>query len=221
MFMLSDQPDAQRDEEVAETMIANRQQAIKAERDQGAKSVEPAVERDVLRAWVAYAKQETKPTIERDEVKQRIKELYVSLRTANKGDGPVPVTARKLEAFMRLAESSARVRLDNEVRISDAERASRLVLRSMRDVGVDPDTGQFDADIVETGQSNSQKERKHDVLALISDLQDEGEAGAPHSMVVSQADEMGHEADRTEHTIEKLLNKGTIYQPKNNEYRRS
>lgn len=211
MFMLSDSPDEERDSEVADTMIANRQQAIRSERDYGEESVQPDVEADTLRAWVAYAKKNVKPTIDSEDVRDRIKELYVELRTANGDDGPIPVTARKLEAFMRLAESSARVRLDDEVRISDAERASKLVMKSMRDVGVDPDTGEFDADIVEAGSSQSQRDRRKWILSVVDELGDKNE-GPNRRDIVQEAGNQGLDKDLIDSDIDRLKEKGDIYE---------
>lgn len=54
-----------------------------------------------------------------------------------------------------LAEASARVRLSQTVELQDVERATRLCGRCMRDIGIDPDSGQLDANIIETGNSKS------------------------------------------------------------------
>jgi len=39
----------------------------------------------------------------------------------------------------------------------------------MKQVGIDSEMGEFDADVVETGQSKSQRDRRKQVLAIIED----------------------------------------------------
>ena len=96
-----------------------------------------------------------------DQVERALVEKYVSLRLAN-GDGEdsaVPVTLRKLLGLSRLAQASARVRLSDQVTMEDVDRAYELVRACLEDVGIDLESGEFDVDIVEAGQSTSQRER--------------------------------------------------------------
>ena len=55
----------------------------------------------------------------------------------------------------------------------DVDRALGLVMKSMEQVGIDPETGEFDVDVVETGQSKSQLDRRKQLVAVIE------EKGAP------------------------------------------
>jgi replicative DNA helicase Mcm len=56
----------------------------------------------------------------------------------------------------------------------DVFRARQLVGESMRQVGVDPETGEYDADVVETGTSHSQHERIHSMTSIISECEVKG-----------------------------------------------
>lgn len=67
----------------------------------------------------------------------------------------MPVTYRQEEAIEQLAETSAHIRLSDEVAKEDVDRALMLVEKSMEQVGIDPETGEFDVDVIETGQSKS------------------------------------------------------------------
>ena len=42
----------------------------------------------------------------------------------------------------------------------DVDRALGLVMKSVEQVGIDPEAGEFDVDVVETGQSKSQLDRR-------------------------------------------------------------
>jgi replicative DNA helicase Mcm len=178
MFMVSDSPDAEEDREVIEHMMRSRRASAKRAlgedlTDEEEDSVEPDIPLETLRAYIAHAKQEVQPYIheENEAARERLREEFLELRLANQDseDSPVPVTFRKQEAIERLAEASARVRLDDRVREEDVERALGLVKKSMRQVGVDPETGQFDADIVATGTSKTQQERIDTILAVLED----------------------------------------------------
>jgi replicative DNA helicase Mcm len=225
MFMIDDAPDADRDAEIIEGMIESaRAAAHYTEHGEAADvdDIEPAVDRDVLRAWVAHAKQSTIPTIEDSAVAEELKESFHSLRQANGDsdvDSPVPVTHRKLEAHRRIAQASARVRLSDTVEMQDIERAKELVGQSLRDVGMDPDTGQFDADIVETGTAQSQKDRIEWVKAFIAEQ--EGADPIGHETVVENAADADIDRGDAEYAIEKLKNKGEIYESKTDYYRTS
>jgi len=60
------------------------------------------------------------------------------------------VTARQLEALVRLAEASARVRLSDVITLDDTNRVIRIVMASMKQVMTD-ETGRLDADIINVG----------------------------------------------------------------------
>jgi replicative DNA helicase Mcm len=149
-----------------------------------------------------------------EEARSAIEEFYVDLRSRGEGeDAPVPVTARKLEALVRLAEASARVRLSDTVEQADADRVIDIVRKSLEDVGMDPETNEFDADMIEAGHSKSQRDRIKGLKAIIQELEEEYEEGAPYDEVIGMAVENGTDRDKAEHEIEKLKQKGEVYEP--------
>ena len=54
----------------------------------------------------------------------------------------------------------------------DVDRALGLVMKSMEQVGIDPETGEFDVDVVETGQSKRQLDRRKQLVAVIGNRQE-------------------------------------------------
>lgn len=228
MFMLHDKVDEERDSEIADKIINSWSESGLMEHTD--RDVESTSSRDIcedperaveaFRAYIAEAKQKIDPVIVDQQVKDKLKQEYLDIRLQGSDeDAPVPVTARKLEAFLRLAESSARARFSEEVGIEDVERASRLVLSSLHDVGVDPETGQFDADIVATGTSKAQRDRMKSLKQIIRELEGEFEDGAPLKEIVKRATELDIGADKTEHELDKLLKKGEAYEHQENHYR--
>ncbi len=226
MFMIDDQPTESRDEEIADAIIEDRQVGAKFTDDPQSLSkeelakIEPAVDREVLRAWIAHAKRTVTPRLS-DDLREDLRSWFVDIRTMHEGqaDAPIPTTFRKLEGILRLAEASARVRLSDDISKQDLDRAKQLVLRSMKDVGMDPETGEYDADIIETGQSKSQRKRIKNVRAIVADLSGKHDEGAPHEEILEVAEDVGYERPKTEHILMKLSKEGKIYEPEEGYYR--
>ena len=78
---------------------------------------------------------------------------------------------------------------------------------------MDPETGEFDADIIETEMSKSQRDRVKNLKALIEEIEDEYEEGAPVDEVIERAEEIGMTESKADHEIEKLKQKGEVYVP--------
>ena len=227
IFTVTDQPDPDHDSRLAKHIIkTNYAGELNTQREELAASeftseqvaavteqVAPAIDADLLRKYVAHAKRSCYPTMT-EEAKGLIEEFYVDLRSKGADeDAPVPVTARKLEAMVRLAEASARVRLSDTVEREDADRATTIVESCLKDIGVDPETGQFDADVVETGTSKTQRDRIKNIKELIADIEAEYENGAPLEEVLDRADEIGMDPGKAEREIENLRTKGEVYEP--------
>jgi replicative DNA helicase Mcm len=227
IFTVTDSPDPEEDAALAEHILqtnyagelnTQNQQLANAnyseeEIDSQTEEVAPAIEPELLRKYIAYARRTCFPTMTA-EAKQAIEDFYVDLRAKGADeDAPVPVTARQLEAVVRLAEASARLRLSDTVEQEDADRVIGIVRSCLQDIGVDPETGEFDADVVETGQSKTQRDRVKNVKSLIGEIEEEFDEGAPIEEVLDRAEEIGMDAEKAEHEIEKLKEKGELYQP--------
>ncbi len=227
IFTVTDQPDPEHDSRLARHILKtnyagelNTQRANVPSSEFTAEEVEavtqevaPEIDADLLRKYIAHAKRDCYPTMT-EEAMGIIEDFYVNLRSKGADeDAPVPVTARKLEALVRLSEASARVRLSDVVEPKDAERATGIVESCLRDIGVDPETGQFDADVVETGTSKSHRDRIKNIKGLIEEIEREYEEGAPVEEVLDRADEIGMDRSKAENEIEKLRTKGEVYEP--------
>ncbi|ACV47167.1 MULTISPECIES: ATP-binding protein [Halomicrobium] len=233
IFTVTDEPDEEEDRNLAshiiQTNYAGELHTHRVENptsdysqeqvDAVTEEVAPTIEPDLLRKYVAHAKTSCFPTMT-EEAKTEIEDFYVDLRVQGTDeDAAVPVTARKLEALVRLSEASARIRLSDTVEKEDAERATTIARYCMEQIGVDPETGEFDADVVETGTSKSQRDRIQNLKGIISDIEEEYDEGAPVDVVVERAEEVGIEESKAEHEIEKLKQKGEVYEPRTDHLR--
>jgi replicative DNA helicase Mcm len=227
IFTVTDKPDEEEDRRLADHILTtnyagelNTQREEMTSPDVSREEVEsftdevdPDIDPTLFRKYVAYAKQTCHPRMT-EPAREAIKEFYTDLRAKGTDeDAPVPVTARQLEAIVRLAEASARVRLSDQVTEADADRVIELVRSCLQDVGVDPESGEFDADVVETGTSKSQRDRIKNIKGLIAEIEAEYEDGAPVEVVLDRADEIGLDPDKADHEIDKLKQKGEVYEP--------
>ena len=108
----------------------------------------------MFRKYVAYAKRKIFPIMTND-AKEQIINFYLNLRKQGEGDNaPIAVTARQLEGLVRLAEASARMRVSDKVTADDVARTIRITMTSLKQVGMDTETGKLDIDILQVGVAN-------------------------------------------------------------------
>src|SRR3989344_3750720 len=183
------------------------------------KDSKPEFEAPFIRKYLAYAKQKIFPVLT-DQAVETIKKFYVELRsTGSTGDGtikPIPISARQLEAIVRLAEASARVKLKKNVEEEDALRAIALMKWCMTEVGMDPETGKIDIDRMTTGISASTRGRIIDVKEVLYALSEEKQGG-PISIeddLKPKVFEKGITEKKLEEAIDMLKRTGDFYEPK-------
>jgi len=217
IYTFVDEPEREHDEKVAEAVIDGWDTT--GQNEDGTKR---DMADDIYQAYIAYAREKIQPTATQS-AKEQLKEYYVDLRSQayNEEDSAIPLTARKLGALMRVAESSARARLSESIEEKDARRAIKLVDQSLHDVGIDPETGELDADVVATGTPKSQRDRIKTVRGVIDNTAPEYDAGAPVDVVIERAVEQGIDEDKVEHEIGKLKERGEVYEPETDHLRTS
>ncbi len=201
IFPVLDEPDEEKDKELAGTILQNH---IDPE------DMDAEIDQEQLRKYIAYAKKNIRPNLT-EEASRKIQEFYVNMRKKGE-EGSVPITARQLEALIRIAEASARAQLKEEVDQGDAEKAIDILTYTLKQVGMDPETGEFDIDIIESGVSNSQRNRLQKIKQLIDQLAGEDNS-AEIEEVLEEAEEEGMEKDQAEEIIERLKREGELFEP--------
>ena len=172
-----------------------------------------ALDHMFLRKYISYARTKIFPVLTENSIKI-IQKFFIGLRQKSQG-GRVTVTFRQLEALVRLAEASARIRLYESVGDEDADRAIRLYKRSMEQVGLDPETGTFDIDIIATGQSHNQTSRMMKIVEIINNLvKEQNGQCAKYDTIVAEAEKEGLDKPKVKELLEKLLKVGDIYEPR-------
>lgn len=218
MFMMEDIPDQEKDEMVAQKTVEafrDSARAAKSAMDANSEEIGGEIDPDLLTAYIAYAQENVLPELT-ETAMDRLTDFYVQVRQANGGDSesPVPVTARKLESGIRLTEASARARLSEEATLKDAERAIDLIRMSMEDVGKDPETGNYDVDAVEVGETRTQHQRREDLKSLIREVDDNHDGpGAPVGDLMQRAEKNHMDLAKVEDDLEHFRKQGHAYEP--------
>ncbi len=210
IFILKDRPDKEMD-----ALIAQR--ILEANRD--INKNKPEIPPNIMKKYIAYAKQNIKPKMSMDAIKI-IEEFYLKLRSQYSTEGeevkPIPISARQLEAIVRLTEASAKVRLSEYATLEDAKRAVDLMMSYLSDVGVDSSTGQLDIDRIITGMPSSQRNTVLTVKSMIKSETDSMPMGSsvPLSKIYEDAEKAGIDTDKVDSAISILKREGEIFEPK-------
>ncbi len=149
--------------------------------------------------------------------KEAIDELhkyYVSIRGQGGESGAVPITARQLEALIRLSEARARIRLSSIVTKEDALATITLYTSVIEKVMKDKETGNMDVDMLMTGKSKSQRDKIVQISQLIEAVEKEYEEGAPYGEVQKKAKDMGITKEFLARAVEELKRGGEVFEPR-------
>jgi len=206
IFILRDLPNRERDESIATHVLSEHRQKVKHD----------IIEKDLLRKYIAYSKQRYKPVLS-DEAVGFIKDFYVGLRnqpsiTGDVAVRPIPISARQLEALIRLAEATARARLGMKVTKKDAMRAINLMKFYLMQVGYDEETKSFDIDKI-SGNPASKRNKIHVVKGVLEEL--EGRLGKLIPMEeVEKAIEGKMSGEEFQEVMDKLKKAGDVFSPR-------
>jgi len=208
IFPIRDLPNKEKDEKIALHVLetSQRQETYTAE-----------ISQEFFRKYLAYAKQHCSPLMSKAAI-TFIKDFYVTLRNSGKADDsgvkPIPISARQLEALIRLSEASAKTRLDNKVTKEDALRAITLLKNCLMEVGFDPETGQIDIDRISTGITASTRNKIITLKEIVHTLEGKGIKTIPIEEVIAAAALKGIEESKAYEILEQLKRSGDLFEPK-------
>lgn len=219
-YTLTDNPDHDSDQNVGRNIVGRREFSKKMARkdidvsdsDDDANYDLP-IEGEMLTKYLALAKRQPEPVFASKELEHEVSDRFARFRAKHTDeDTPVPATFRKLEAMLRLAEAAAKAEFSRTIERHHVTEAMDLVMQSMEDFGMNED-GQFDADVVETGNSKPQRDRIKNIEQIIEELCEESaNAQATEEEVIDLAAEVGIGRDKATATVEKILTEiGSAY----------
>jgi replicative DNA helicase Mcm len=206
IFTLRDVPDKEKDMRIAAHVLNEHM----------AEGNEMFIERDIFRKYVAYAKQRVKPKLS-VEAAEEVKNFYVNLRNkpvaSESAMRPIPISARQLQALIRMAEASAKLRLSETVSIEDAQKSIELMKYYLMQVGYDYESKTFDIDKVTNKMSSAKMNKIFTVKETITALSNKFGKEIPiEELKEDLKDKMSE--DEVDEAVNKLVNGNEIYRPK-------
>jgi len=204
IFILRDVPDKIKDEAMAKHIME-------------LEKIEGIIDRDLVKKYIIYAKRLT-PKLTK-EVANFLMEKFLALRERQKEEDPIPITARQFESLIRLSEAHARVFLRTEIHIEDAEAAIRILMESLKQTCFDVETGKQDIDMTEAGRPKSQSDKMLKLLDIIKALSRQLGGMAFIDDIIVEAKEQGMSEADVQKFIVKLINDGSIFNPREGYYK--
>ena len=206
MFTLRDLPNKIKDTRIATHVLSEHTKETET----------LLISRDLLRKYVAYSKQKIKPVLTKEAIEE-LKNFYVELRnkpvSSESAVRPIPISARQLQALVRMSEAAAKIRLSESVSKQDAQQSIEIMKYYLRHVGFDYESQTFDIDRIGSGFSHSQRSKifsvKETIIALSSRMGKE----IPIEEIKNDLKDKMKESDIDE-AIEKLIQSNEIYRPK-------
>ena len=209
IFVVRDVVNLDRDRELARYIL---------EAHNNIEKFKPEIEIPLLKKYIIYARRYVRPKLT-PQAKQLLEDFFVEMRSTalNVGEGgqaPIPITARQLEATVRLAEAHAKMALKDEVGEEDAEEAIRITVAFLESVGIDLETGTIDVGIITTGASFHTRKIMTVIVDVIKHmLEAEGKRCVKESEIVKKvgSDIKVSEA-KIKEAIRRLHQDGIIYE---------
>ncbi|WP_258393242.1 minichromosome maintenance protein MCM [Nanobdella aerobiophila] len=198
IFVLIDEPNEQQDEAIVSEIIKGIQEEER-----------PALDKELIRKYIIYAKK-IEPTWTNNAL-EIVKQFYKELRSRSSRES-IPITARQLMSIIRLSEASAKIRLSPVVTEDDVNLAKELLIYSLREVGINPETNKLDIDIIMSGISSTQRQKLSKITDIIRDLQKDFPDGVPLSEILNESKKYNFEENRVKEVIDKLLKDGYLYE---------
>ena len=208
IFTIKDIPNEERDERMAKFILTMHKEKL---------TEEPEVATEFLRKYLIYSRQKMHPILT-DSALDELKDHYVRMRSSGTsedgGMNAVPISARPLEALVRLSEATAKLRLSTKITKKDAQRAISILMYCLEQVGMDPETGKIDIDRITSGITTSERNKINVVKEIINQLEVQFGKMIPIEEIIKAAAEKNLDSEKVEESIEKLKRTGDLFEPK-------
>jgi len=207
VFIMRDEPDVDVDSRVAKhVLLLHADEVPEAYRD--------VIRPDLLRKYIIYARRYVKPKLG-EGARNRIAQFYIEMRKKSQSPGsPIMITARQLEALVRLSEAFARMRLSPIVTEEEAELAIQLYMYFLKNVGIDVESGQIDIDVIMTGMPKSKREKYAVLREVIQKLEGVRDGPIRVEDVLIEAQKYGIEPEEARSLLELMIKNGELYSPR-------
>ncbi len=209
IFPFKDMPNREKDEQTASFILNLHKDPNAAKAD---------IPKELFRKYFAYVRQKVNPKMT-DAAIEELKEYYINMRNSGndgeKGIKSIPITARQLEALVRLSEAMAKIRLAKTVVKKDAQKAIELIDYCLNQIAKDKDTGKIDIDRIGSRITATQRSSIGSIKEIIGVLEEQlNTKMIPTENIISAAQEKNITPPQVEELLEKLRRSGDIFEPR-------
>uniref|UniRef100_A0A8I7B9W3 DNA replication licensing factor MCM4 n=1 Tax=Hordeum vulgare subsp. vulgare TaxID=112509 RepID=A0A8I7B9W3_HORVV len=167
-----------------------------------------------LVAYISYARKFIQPKLS-DEAAEELTRGYVEMRKRGNNPGSrkkvITATARQIESLIRLSEALARMRFSEVVGVRDVAEAFRLLEVAMQQSATDHATGTIDMDLIMTGVSASERQRRDNLVSAIRDLvMEKMQLGGPSMRMAELLEEVRKQSSMEVHQHDLRVALGTL-----------
>ncbi len=216
IFALIDQPDKEKDSQIANHILSLHEEGemIESEGADFEKEFSPEYDKEFLRKYIAHAK--TLTPVMTDTAMDKLEDFYLQLRDKGSDDS-IPVTARQLESLVRLSEASARAHLREQVTAEDAERAISVTNHFLQQVA-STESGELDIDMVSSSVSHSERTLMTQIRDILRNKKEVHEGSVPEEELLEEAESRGYSREEVRQELDRMRSNGQIYTPSQGEY---
>ena len=209
IFPIVDRPSREKDQLTASFILHLHKEGSKA----------AEISTELLKKFFSYVRQKMNPKIT-DTAIEELKEYYISMRNTGVAEEEgairsIPITARQLEALVRLSEAAAKIRLAKTVTKKDAQKAIELIDYCLNQIAKDSETGKIDIDRLSSGITATQRSSITIIKEIIHALEEQlGSKIISVENIAAAAQEKNIPAPQVDEALEKLRRSGDIFEPR-------
>jgi len=234
IWMMRDEVKVEDDERIAKYILENRTKGVSETKIEEAISLDPSEEvkdeiyaysvddtehlsLEFLRKYIAYAKRNHHPDLNAD-ARAKILDYYTNERQSfgredQMGDSEViPITARALEALIRLTEAHARMHLRDIATGEDAT-VALAVFRHWREESNIEDDSELYSGVSATARSNNTTIRN-----IVRDICSAGDGTANITEIYKAASVRKIPETAVDDVVQRMLVSGELFSPRNDIY---
>lgn len=216
LLIVIDKPEKEFDTDVAYHILGMENTEDDSSREN--RIINTIIPFDMLKRYINHARNHVFPRLT-NEAKKILINFYCGLREISAQERSFAIVPRYLEGLNRMTQAFAKMQLKDVADVDHAKMAIGLMAKSMRDIGLDPDTGTIDIDRIHTPQAHSLKEKVKYIITLITRIQKEKD-NAPIKLAdfYKEVEMEGKVKKETAYeVIEKLRDEMVIYEPHSGE----
>uniref|UniRef100_A0ACD5VM19 Uncharacterized protein n=1 Tax=Avena sativa TaxID=4498 RepID=A0ACD5VM19_AVESA len=207
IYLILDKADEQTDRRLAKHIVSLHFESPEAVEHQ-------VLDLPTLVAYISYARKYIQPQLS-DEAAEELTRGYVEMRKRGNSPGSrkkvITATARQIESLIRLSEALARMRFSEVVGVEDVREAFRLLEVAMQQSATDHATGTIDMDLIMTGVSASERQRRDNLVAAIRNLMMEKmQIGGPSMRMPELLEEVRKQSSMEVHLHDLRVALGTL-----------